>query len=124
MDQINAELGEEEGPYFLASFSLVDCVFSPFLERIAASIPYYKVWLLVDDHNCLVFMHCKLFIIISDKIIWLYNYTWEQAFDPADPIPPIQFKGGQFGRGIISFVIWIESDAGGDSEGGRQVAKS
>ena len=45
MDQINAELGEEEGPYFLASFSLVDCVFSPFLERIAASIPYYKVWL-------------------------------------------------------------------------------
>lgn len=43
MDQINDELGAEEGPYFLSSFSLVDCVFSPFLERIAASIPYYKV---------------------------------------------------------------------------------
>lgn len=42
MDQINDELGAEEGPYFLSSFSLVDCVFSPFLERIAASIPYYK----------------------------------------------------------------------------------
>jgi len=46
MDEIDAELGAEVGPYFLASFSLVDCVFCPFLERIAASIPYYKVCLL------------------------------------------------------------------------------
>jgi glutathione S-transferase len=43
MDEIDAELGAEKGPYFLSSFSLVDCVFCPFLERIAASIPYYKV---------------------------------------------------------------------------------
>lgn len=31
------------GAYFLDDFSLVDCVFAPFLERIAASILYYKV---------------------------------------------------------------------------------
>ena len=43
MDQVNEELGREEGPYFLGwGFSLVDCVFAPFLERIVASIPYYK----------------------------------------------------------------------------------
>ena len=43
MDAVNTELGRESGPYFLGwGFSLVDCVFAPFLERIAASIPYYK----------------------------------------------------------------------------------
>ena len=44
MDEVDMELGKEEGPYFLGwGFSLVDCVFAPFLERIVASIPYYKV---------------------------------------------------------------------------------
>lgn len=44
MDQVDAEIGREEGPYFLGwGFSLVDCIFAPFLERIVASIPYYKV---------------------------------------------------------------------------------
>lgn len=42
MDEVNAALSEQEGPYFLDDFSLVDCVFAPFLERIAASILYYK----------------------------------------------------------------------------------
>ena len=44
MDQVDDEIGKEEGPYFLGwGFSLVDCIFAPFLERIVASIPYYKV---------------------------------------------------------------------------------
>lgn len=34
MDEVNAALSEQEGPYFLDDFSLVDCVFAPFLERI------------------------------------------------------------------------------------------
>ena len=43
MDQVNAELDAEGGPFFLGKdLSLVDCVFAPFLERIVASIPYYK----------------------------------------------------------------------------------
>lgn len=42
MDTINQELGATEGPYFLSNFSLVDVIFAPFLERITASIPYYK----------------------------------------------------------------------------------
>ncbi len=42
MDTINKELGTTEGPYFLSSFSLIDIIFAPFLERIVASIPYYK----------------------------------------------------------------------------------
>ena len=38
---VDAEL--REGPYFLGeSFSLVDVMFTPFLERMAASLPYYK----------------------------------------------------------------------------------
>lgn len=42
MDVVEAELGKESGPYFLDKFSLVDIIFAPFLERIAASILYYK----------------------------------------------------------------------------------
>lgn len=42
MDTIERELGAAEGPYFLEKFSLVDIIFAPFLERVAASIAYYK----------------------------------------------------------------------------------
>jgi glutathione S-transferase len=42
MDTIDKELGAAEGPYFLSNFSLVDIIFAPFLERVVASIPYYK----------------------------------------------------------------------------------
>jgi glutathione S-transferase len=42
MDTINEELSATEGPYFLSNFSLIDIIFAPFLERIVASIPYYK----------------------------------------------------------------------------------
>lgn len=42
MNTIDAELGRTPGPYFLSDFSMVDIVFAPFLERITASIPYYK----------------------------------------------------------------------------------
>ena len=42
MDQVEEALGKSDGAYFLSSFSLVDIVFAPFLERIVASIPYYK----------------------------------------------------------------------------------
>ena len=43
MDAVDQALGEAPGPWFLGSYSLVDIVFAPFLERVAASIPYYKV---------------------------------------------------------------------------------
>ena len=44
MDEIDRELAAVSGPYFMGQeLSMVDIVFAPFLERIAASIPYYKV---------------------------------------------------------------------------------
>ena len=43
MDAVDGELERGGGPYFMgAELSLVECVFAPMLERIAASIPYYK----------------------------------------------------------------------------------
>lgn len=43
MDATEDALGRSGGPYFLGDeFSLVDCVFASSLERIAASILYYK----------------------------------------------------------------------------------
>jgi len=41
--EVEAELAEGGGPYFLgAELSLIDCMYAPFLERMAASLPYYK----------------------------------------------------------------------------------
>ena len=43
LDEVDAALRRHGGPYFLgAELSLVDITFAPFLERIAASIYYYK----------------------------------------------------------------------------------
>ncbi|CAL8471991.1 g11533 [Coccomyxa elongata] len=43
MDAVDMELGDAGGPFFLGpELSMVDVVFAPFLERIAASILYYK----------------------------------------------------------------------------------
>merc|ERR1719326_2582842 len=43
MDATETVLRQSGGPYFLAdNFSLIDCVFASSLERIAASILYYK----------------------------------------------------------------------------------
>jgi glutathione S-transferase len=43
MDTVDAELRQDGGPFFLGKeLSMVDCMFAPFLERMAASLPYYK----------------------------------------------------------------------------------
>ena len=46
MDQV---LGTTEGPFFLGQdFSVVDCVFLPYVERMNASLFYYKGFTLRD----------------------------------------------------------------------------
>lgn len=44
LQTVDQELSvDDSGPYFLGeTFSLVDVMFTPFLERMAASLPYYK----------------------------------------------------------------------------------
>lgn len=43
LKRVDAELAVAEGPFFLGGeLTLVDCMFAPFLERMAASLPYYK----------------------------------------------------------------------------------
>lgn len=43
MQRVCAELSASGGPYFLGEeVSMVDLMFLPFAERIAASLPYYK----------------------------------------------------------------------------------
>lgn len=55
MDQVDSELELAGGPFFLGGkLSLVDCMFAPFLERMAASLLYYKVKFL--QRLCLVFV--------------------------------------------------------------------
>ena len=43
LKQVDTELALSSGAYFLGDdISIVDIMFVPFLERMAASLPYYK----------------------------------------------------------------------------------
>ena len=43
LNEVDNALKSSGGPYFMGGcFSLVDVMFAPFLERMAASLPYYK----------------------------------------------------------------------------------
>mmetsp|Transcript_28528 Transcript_28528/g.37323 ORF Transcript_28528/g.37323 Transcript_28528/m.37323 type:complete len:522 (-) Transcript_28528:303-1868(-) len=43
MDRVNSALKESSGPYFLGEqLTIVDIMYTPFLERMAASLPYFK----------------------------------------------------------------------------------
>ncbi|WP_017307080.1 glutathione S-transferase family protein [Spirulina subsalsa] len=49
--QVEAALSEHPGPYFLPEFSVVDVVFTPFLERMNASFYYYKGYSLREENE-------------------------------------------------------------------------
>lgn len=42
LDELEQALGQYPGPYFLSTFSLVDIMYSPHLDRLAASLPVYR----------------------------------------------------------------------------------
>jgi len=49
LKKVDSELALSKGPYFLGDdISLVDIKFAPFLERMAASLPYYKGFVVRD----------------------------------------------------------------------------
>jgi glutathione S-transferase len=42
LDEIEQTLGKYPSPYFLSTFSLVDIMYSPHLDRLAANLPVYR----------------------------------------------------------------------------------
>ena len=75
--QVDEELGKTKkingGPFFLGPrVSMVDCMFAPFLERMAASLPYYKV---IDlDKQCTMH-HTLLFRrIFTSRFVLIIVY--------------------------------------------------
>ena len=48
--QIEAALGNTPGPYFLAEFSTADVIFTPYVERMNASLYYYKGYSLREEN--------------------------------------------------------------------------
>jgi hypothetical protein len=75
MDEIEGELGAAGGPYFLGKeLSLVDCVFAPMLERIAAAMPYYKGFV-VRGEGCAC-CHAKLQNPACTTVPIAWPYTW------------------------------------------------
>lgn len=69
--QVETELGisgGEGGPYFLGTdISIVDIMFTPFLERMAASLPYFKVF-----HNVYAYAISNL---LSNKLQFLILFS-------------------------------------------------
>ena len=51
--QVEAALAQTPCPYFLADFGTVDVVFTPYVERMHASLYYYKGYSLREDNPCL-----------------------------------------------------------------------
>lgn len=47
---VEAALGSTPGPYFLAEFSVVDLVFTPYVERMNASLYYYKGYSMREEN--------------------------------------------------------------------------
>ncbi|WP_445635427.1 Glutathione S-transferase N-terminal domain-containing protein [Nostoc sp. DSM 114161] len=42
LDELEEALGKYAGPFFVSSFSLVDIMYSPHLDRLAANLPVYR----------------------------------------------------------------------------------
>ncbi|MBD3885980.1 glutathione S-transferase N-terminal domain-containing protein [Phormidium tenue FACHB-886] len=42
LDELEQALAKYPGPYFLSTFSLVDIIYSPHLDRLAANLPVYR----------------------------------------------------------------------------------
>lgn len=47
---VEVALGRTPGPYFLETFSIVDVVFTPYVERMNASLYYYKGYSMRDEN--------------------------------------------------------------------------
>ncbi len=50
VDQVEAALSRTPGPYFLEEFGIADVIFTPFLERMNASLYYYKGYSLREEN--------------------------------------------------------------------------
>eukprot|EP00940_MAST-03C_sp_MAST-3C-sp2_P003318 g3318.t1 len=48
---VDRALRATNGPYFLSKFSVVDCIFVPYVERMCASLFYYKGFVLRDEED-------------------------------------------------------------------------
>jgi glutathione S-transferase len=49
VNQVEAALASTPGPYFLAEFGTADVIFTPYVERMNASLYYYKGYTLRDE---------------------------------------------------------------------------
>ncbi len=50
VNQVEAALSNTSGPYFLDNFSVVDIIFTPYVERMNASLFYYKGYSLREEN--------------------------------------------------------------------------
>jgi glutathione S-transferase len=53
MSKVEEVLGSTASPYFLSDFSTADVIFTPYVERMNASLYYYKGYSLREENSCM-----------------------------------------------------------------------
>ena len=78
MDAVEKALGHHEGPWFMQQYGLVDVTFVPFLERIVASIPYYKVLFSLHAMGISIHGGCSHWVSLlgTSVIVCLLYLSW------------------------------------------------
>ncbi len=90
--RVEAALGATPGPYFLQDFSTADLVFIPYVERMNASLYYYKGYALKQVHPALA----DWFTALESRAT--YRGTQSDFHTHAHDLPPQM--GGCYGNGL------------------------
>jgi glutathione S-transferase len=105
--RVDEELKLGGGPFFLgAEFSLVDAFFAPFLERMAASLPYYKGLRLRDSEYARIE---AWFVAMEARPS--YRHIQSDYYTHVHDLPP-QIGGCQFGGEHARFSEAIDGADG------------
>lgn len=80
--KVEAALGSTPGPYFLEEFSTADVIFTPYVERMNASLFYYKGYSLREENPFL----SKWFDAMESRIT--YRGTQSDFHTHAHDLPP------------------------------------
>ena len=96
MDVVDAELRKTPGAYFLGEeLSLVDITFTPFLERMAASLAYYKGFKIEQSGGRWPGLDAwyRAMALRSDTYAWIKSDYYTHAHDLPPQLGGCEFNG-------------------------------
>lgn len=107
LGQVEKALGRTQGPFFLGGgFSLVDIIFAPFLERMVASLLYYKGYRMRNKSK---WPHLERWFKAMEERP-TYMGTKSDFYTHAHDLPP-QLGGCASNKDSKPFQEWIDGKA-------------